>query len=547
MSMRFSVAVSPLVLAAVAVAMSPGAARAESPSFDSHESGRGQVRHVLLVSVDGLHAIDLANCEKAGTCPQLAKLAQHGITYANASATMPSDSFPGLLAMVTGGTSKSTGVYYDDAYDRSLFAPGSNCTDGPGTETALAENLDKDLNFLNGGVPSSFTTNSAYAIDPALLPAALVNGQCRPVWPHSFVRVNTVFGVLHRHGMRTAWSDKHPSYDLINGAGGPTDGPGTNVDDFFAPEINSPVSAANVALVTGTPPPGLVNPAIDFTGSIQAVQFYDGIKVATTLNQIRGFDHTGTKHVGVPALFGMNFQAVSVGQKLPGNGYLDSRATPSTGLASSIRFIDQSIGQFVKALEDNGLARSTLVIVSAKHGQAPIEPTRFTRIPDNSVLTPALNAFSGSDAFHIADDAVVAWLKPAQQADTSAVIDSLIQQQQAGTNLGIGKFYSGAELALRFANPQTDPRVPDFILSPNSGVVYANKPSKIAEHGGFSEDDTHVALLVSGPGLAAETVSTAVQTTQIAPTILESLGLEAQELEAVRLEETRVLPDVVAR
>ena len=543
MSMRTRVPVSPLVVAAVTLAM--GAARADSPSFDSHDNGRGQIRHVLLVSVDGLHAVDLANCEKAGTCPELAKLAQHGITYANASTTMPSDSFPGLMAMLTGGTSKSTGVYYDDAYDRTLFAPGSNCTDGPGTETALAENLDKDLNFLNGGVPASFTSNSALAIDPSLLPGALVNGQCRPVWPHSFVRVNTVFGVLHKHGMRTAWNDKHPAYDLINGAGGPSNGPGTNVDDFFAPEINSPVSAANVALVTSNPPAGLVNPAIDFTGSIQAVQFYDGIKVAATLNQIHGLDHAGAKHVGVPALFGMNFQSVSVGQKLPGNGYLDSRGTPSAGLASSIRFVDQSMGQLVKALEDNGLARSTLVIVSAKHGQAPIDPTRFTRIPDNTVLTPALNAFSGSDAFHIADDAVLAWLKPGQQADTNAVIDSLIQQQQAGTNLGLGKVYSGAELALRFANPQTDPRVPDFIISPNLGVVYANKPSKIAEHGGFSEDDTHVALLVSGPGLRGETVSTAVQTTQIAPTILESLGLEGAELEAVTLEDTRSLPDLL--
>ena len=540
MAMRIRVPLNLLVLAAVSVAMN--GARAESPSFDTHEGRHTEIRHVLLVSVDGLHAVDLANCEKAGTCPQLTKLAQHGITYTNASTTMPSDSFPGLLAQLTGGTSKSTGVYYDDAYDRALFAPGSNCAGSPGTEIALAENLDKDLNFLNGGVASSFTTNSATAIDPALLPLALVNGQCRPMWPHSFMRVNTVFGVLHRHGLHTAWNDKHPAYDLINGAGGPSNGPGANVDDFFAPEINSPVSAANVALVTSTPPAGLVNPAIDFTGSIQAVQFYDGIKVAATLNQIRGMDHSGTKRTGVPALFGMNFQSVSVGQKLPGNGYLDSRATPSAGLASSIRFIDQSIGQFVAALEHNGLAESTLVIVSAKHGQSPIDPARFTRISDKTVLTPALNAFSGSDAFHIADDAVLAWLNPAQQADTNSVIDSLIQQQQAGTNLGLGKIYSGAELALRFGDPTKDSRVPDFIITPNVGVVYANKPSKIAEHGGFAEDDTHVALLMSHPDLHSETISTAVQTTQIAPTILEALGFEAEELDAVRIEETRALP-----
>ena len=508
---------------------------------DDEHHGKS-IRHVLLISVDGFHAVDLARCTSGGTCPNLARLSQHGVTYTNAFATEPSDSFPGLLAMLTGGTSKTTGVYYDDSYDRALYAPGSRCATGAGTEVAYAENLDTDLNFLNGGVPSSLSGNSATAIDASLLPLALDHGKCIPLWPHNFLRVNTVFGVLHRHGLRTAWSDKHPAYDLVNGPDGRNTGPGTNVDDFFAPEINSPVSAQNVALITSSPPPGLVNPDIDFTGSIQAVQFYDGIKVAATLNQIRGFDHTGKRAQSTPALFGMNFQAVSVGQKLPGSGYLDTRATPSAGLASSIAFVDRSIGSFVDALAAQGLRDSTLIILSAKHGQSPIDPARFTRIPDGATLTPAINAFANDDAFHIADDVVLEWLKPSQQSDTNAVIDSMIQQQAAGTNLGIGKFYSGAELIERFGDPSRDPRVPDIILAPNAGVVYANKPSKIAEHGGFTEDDTHVALLVANPLLPAGQVATFVHTTQIAPSILTALGLEAGELQAVRIEGTAGLP-----
>src|ERR1700716_1955766 len=81
------------------------------------------VRHVLLLSIYGFHAVDLKNCVASRLCPHLARLTEHGITYANASTTEPSDSFPGLLAQFTGGTSKSTGVYYDDSYDRTLFAP----------------------------------------------------------------------------------------------------------------------------------------------------------------------------------------------------------------------------------------------------------------------------------------------------------------------------------------------------------------------------------------------------------------------------------------
>ncbi|HLN08716.1 MAG TPA: alkaline phosphatase family protein, partial [Xanthobacteraceae bacterium] len=142
-------------------------------------------------------------CVAAGTCPNLAGLAQHGTTYANASTTKPSDSFPGLLAQITGGTSKSTGEYSDDSYDRTLYAPAGQppapCTSGPGTETNIAEPLDTDLHSIDGGVTASLTgLNSAVAIDPNNLPAQLLpGGICKPVWPHDLVRTNTVFAVLH--------------------------------------------------------------------------------------------------------------------------------------------------------------------------------------------------------------------------------------------------------------------------------------------------------------------------------------------------------------
>src|SRR5215468_9398193 len=114
-----------------------------------------EIKHVLLLSIDGLHEADLARYVAQHPQSALAELATHGAHYTNAATAMPSDSFPGLLAMLTGGTPKSTGVYYDDSYDRSLFAPGSNCATAAGTEVALAENLDTSLDFLNGGVPAS--------------------------------------------------------------------------------------------------------------------------------------------------------------------------------------------------------------------------------------------------------------------------------------------------------------------------------------------------------------------------------------------------------
>ena len=100
---------------------------------------------------------------------------------------------------------------------------------------------------------------------------------------------------------------------------------------------------------------------------------------------------------------------------------------------------------------------------------------------------------------------------------------------------------SGPLLPLSYQDPAHDSRTPDIIGIAKIGVIYTTG-SKIAEHGGFNEDDTHVALLVSHPELKESSINTAVATTQIAPTILKALGLNPQELEAVVLEGTQVLP-----
>jgi len=63
-----------------------------------------------------------------------------------------------------------------------------------------------------------------------------------------------------------------------------------------------------------------------------------------------------------------------------------------------------------------------------------------------------------------------------------------------------------------------------------------------AEHGGFNENDVHVPLpIVHRPSINPGIVRAPVTTTQIAPTILALLNLDPNALQAVRLEDVRVL------
>ena len=95
--------------------------------------------HVLLISIDGMHALDYENCVNTGTCPNLAALAKHGVNYTRTSTSRPSDSFPGLMALVTGGTPKSVGAFYDVAWDRVLAPPQKTTGNGLAAGTAPRE------------------------------------------------------------------------------------------------------------------------------------------------------------------------------------------------------------------------------------------------------------------------------------------------------------------------------------------------------------------------------------------------------------------------
>jgi arylsulfatase A-like enzyme len=76
---------------------------------------------------------------------------------------------------------------------------------------------------------------------------------------------------------------------------------------------------------------------------------------------------------------------------------------------------------------------------------------------------------------------------------------------------------------------------------PTLGTIYTTSKSKIAEHGGGSDDDRHVACFFSHPKLEKKSISGSVSTTQVAPTVLKALGIDPQKLLGVVLDKTQVL------
>jgi hypothetical protein len=555
--------VSKLVRAGAAVALTLSSTN-YGIAADSSEVGSAKVKHVLLLSIDGMHAVDFYNCAHgiAGAnsgepyCPNLATLAKTGINYVATSSSKPSDSAPGLMALVTGGTPRTTGIYYDVAFDRTLDGPqittgtglaAAPCTPNAaptGTTTDNDQGIDLDDTQLYGGADGT-----AAAIDPKKLSRNPAAG-CAPVYPWNFLRTNTIFGVIHAAGGYTAWIDKHPSYAMVAGPGG------TGLNDYFAPEVDSNVVALPGIKTSQGVSCATVRDATapSWNASFEDIQCYDALRVNALLNEIAGKSHNGSPAT-TPAIMGMNFQSVYTGESVsePGvatGGYQNAAALPSTELLQEIESVDTSIGDIVNALKDKGIYDDTLIVITAKHGGSPIDPTRYvadgtntpatlmgTRIPfSESPLNP-----TGIGATE--DDVSVLWLNKGESVPSAVEL-----LEQNATAIGLGQIYYGPTLALNYGvggwEPGQDPRTPDIIVTPNVGVTYSGSTTMIADHGGFAHDDTNVMLLVSHPCFKEQTIFAETATTQVAPTILKALGLNPAALTAVKAEGTPVLPEV---
>ncbi len=550
-----------LVAAAGAVALlggtAPLAAAVVSHSGAGQSRYHSQIRHVLLLSVDGLHQQDLVWYVSRYPRSTLADLVRHGTEYSHALTTIPSDSFPATVGLMTGGSPGVTGFYYDDTYNYDVFPAGTKKCVGPppGGQVNYDNTIDVNTNRIDAGeglkgLPGSIlqmTSDLRSVINPAALPVSAKT--CKPIYPNQYLKVNTIFNVVHDAGLRTAWSDKHPSYLVLAGPSG------NGVDDFFTPEIDSQANGY---------PAG-----VDWDGDLAANIQYDSYKVQAVLNEIDGYNHSRTRRVGVPALFGMNFQVVTQAEQLPESdgltgGYLPGGKVPGPLLVRALNYVNTEIGVIVAQVKAQGLASSTAIIITAKQGQSPTNPNDFKRINDATIVAGVDAAWKKAHP-HAAplvvytsdDDVMLWWLSNRSQGAANFVRHYLLTHTAVGYNIhgkrvtvpasGLSKVYAGAASAAYFGVPNSDPRHPVIFGIVQHGVIYADAPD-IAQHGGADFQDLSIPILVILPGMRhGTTVGVRVHIIQIAPTILALLGLNPEALEAVRIEHTQVLPGLASR
>jgi Type I phosphodiesterase / nucleotide pyrophosphatase len=597
------------------VAAGSASAGVRPPSAQQEGRAEHPVKHVLLISVDGMHQSDLVWYVAHHPNSELARLARGGREFSNAHTSDPSDSDPGGTALMTGGDPRATGVYYDVEYNHDVFPPGTTHCSGPAPGgNVIYDSPDDTLNavpdLLDNGSGNTFPSfdegGSIYPNGADANPAAIMNltphpqsglnpatypvdpASCRPITPWDYLKVNTIFQVIHDAGLRTAWSDKHAVYSSFNGPGSG----GRSINDLFSPEIDSQAVEPN----------GVPYPQDDDWAHIDAAtKQYDGYKVNAILNELDGYDHSGRHKVGVPAILGMNFQAVSVAEKVdsPGTitrnadgtytvgptelaGYYPGTTTPRPLLAGALEYVNAQLQRMVQTIRRNGLDSSTSIIITAKHGQSPQNPLLLKRIDDGPIISaineawcerqnptaapdPTTYCTNGLSAGTVTplivagtdDDLWQSYLSVKTQGaadfvkhylwhhSATAVLynnDGVNRGTKQVAHSGLAKIYAGAEVARFFGVPNSDPRHPDVFGRVQVGVVYTGG-TKIAEHGGDNPGDRDVPILVYAPGTVHRGASTQwVETTQVAPTILRLLGLNPRSLQAVQQEGTRVLP-----
>ena len=232
-------------------------------------------------------------------------------------------------------------------------------------------------------------------------------------------------------------------------------------------------------------------------------------------------------------------------------GYQSANYTPTKVLADAFTFVDQQVGRIIDTLQQTGAWNNTLLVLTATYGGAPVNKTSELNVGDPGAIITAVSGGPGTADYTKSVDLLLIWYHNRSVVNASCAY-LLAHRADLHASGPQSRVYCGADVAAYIGYTSADfakyPTWPDILVIPDPGVVYTTSTHFAVVHGGDSVEDRRVPLVVGGGAVSkAGKIGTAVDSRQVAPTVLTYLGLDPSQLQGVVAEGTVVLPGVLVK
>lgn len=235
-------------------------------------------------------------------------------------------------------------------------------------------------------------------------------------------------------------------------------------------------------------------------------------------------------------------------------GHVDGGILDRSGVATDMKNFDSDLARIENTYRSEGILDQTLFVITADHGMMPI-----THFVSASVLDNSLSAAGTTAVDAAANSAEYVWLADAAKAETVAqnivnANDDGVQSAYYLSSVGGHPRYVAANRSQLSDSEETanqyllgslmNGHQPDVVVVGKEGASFSDpKTNWKADHGGPTWESEHLPLIIAGPGIRAGQVITApAQLDDIAPTVLEDMGVQPTGMQGNVLTDAFVNP-----
>ncbi|MDK2463703.1 MAG: alkaline phosphatase family protein, partial [Candidatus Korarchaeota archaeon] len=180
----------------------------------------------------------------------------------------------------------------------------------------------------------------------------------------------------------------------------------------------------------------------------------------------------------------------------------------SDEVISALEHVDSLIGQLLKWLDDHGLLAQTLFVITADHG--------MTRIEEAAPLR-ALLSNQGFESY-VTYEGRISKIYLSPEDDPEELLEFLRGLDAVSLVITKDEFQD-------FDLPAWSEKAGDIIVVASEGRMFSGTMEKLGQHGGLTEWDLRVPIILSGPRVPAGKAVREASVVDIFPTICKILGV----------------------